>query len=235
MYRTIVFGLLLLTGISSAIAQEEGPWSGKAGLGYLATSGNSDSASINANFGLNYDAAPWHHALTTSAIGASQENQTTAEAYNLAWKTSYDFSEFNYVFGLVDWNKDKFSGYDQQMTEAIGYGRRLLNQERHVLNLEAGLGARQSDLRDGTSDNEMVLRLGADYLWRFGEGAELSQIVAVESGSENTYLESVTAIKAALLKNIALVASYTVKHNSQVPIGSQKTDTFSAVSVEYAF
>ena len=35
--------------------------------------------------------------------------------------------------------------------------------------------------------------------------------------------------------NVALVASYTIKQNTDVPAGSDKTDTYSALSLEYAF
>jgi putative salt-induced outer membrane protein len=45
----------------------------------------------------------------------------------------------------------------------------------------------------------------------------------------------VSAIKTGLIGALALVASYTVKNNSDVPPGSEKTDTFTALSLEYAF
>ena len=215
--------------------EDEGPWSGKAALGYLATTGNTENSSLNSAFSLGYDRNRWHHSLDVTAIGASENDETTAEAYSLVVQTKYDFSEFNYVFGLVDWKKDKFSGYDQQVSEAIGYGRRVLNTERHVLNLEVGAGARQSDLRDGESQDETILRGGLDYVFKFSETAEFTQDFIVESGADNTYLESVSALRATLIGNVALVASYTVKQNTSVPAGSDKTDTFSALSLEYAF
>lgn len=232
----LVLGLCFSTGAMAQDGEEDtGPWSGRAALGYLATSGNSDNANLNAAFSLGYDLERWHHSLDAAAIGATTNNLTTAEAYGLGYKAKYDFSEFNYVFGLIDWNKDKFSGYDQQITEAIGYGRRVINNDRHILNLEIGAGSKQSDLRDGTSLSEAVLRGGMDYALQISETAEFTQGFVVEAGDKNTYLESVSALRARILANIALVASYTIKQNSDVPIGSEKTDTFSALSLEYAF
>ena len=61
------------------------------------------------------------------------------------------------------------------------------------------------------------------------------QTLIVESGSDNTYMESISEVKARLVGNIALVASYTIKRNSSVPVGSEKRDTFTAISLEYAF
>ena len=236
--KMIASGLLLFSlsfPLSGNSQEDDGPWSGRAALGYLATTGNTENSSLNAAFGLGYDAGRWHHSLDVTAIGAAENDVTTAEAYSIGAKTKYDFSEFNYVFGLVDWNKDKFSGYDQQVSEAVGYGRRILNSDRHVLNLEVGAGARQSDLRDGTSQNETILRLGGDYAWKLSETADFSQVIVVEAGEDNTFLESVTSLRATLMDNIALVASYTIKQNTDVPPGSEKTDTFTALSLEYAF
>ena len=160
---------------------------------------------------------------------------TTAEAYALGWKSEYHWTEANYLFGRVDWRKDRFSGYDQQLSETIGYGRRLIDTGTHVLNAEIGAGLRQSDLADGTSEDEAILRAGIDYLWQFSETAQFTQVLAVESGSENTYLESVSALTARLVGSLAMVASYTIRNNSDVPLGLEKTDTFTALSLEYTF
>ena len=73
--------------------------------------------------------------------------------------------------------------------------------------------------------------------WRtsFTETSNFEQNIDVESGSENTYIESVSAVRARLLGDFALVLSYTIKHNTDVPLGSEKTDRLTAVSLEYAF
>lgn len=215
--------------------QEGGPLSGKAGLGYLSTSGNSESTSLNALFRLSYDLDSWHHQLGAQAISSVSNDVTTAERYQLNFKSNYDFTEHDYVFGRISWEKDRFSGYEEQLSESIGYGRRLLNTDTQILNLELGLGAKQADLSDGTSENGVIGRAGLDYLWNFSETAEFSQLLSVESGSGNTYIESVTAITAKLIESLALSVSYTIKNNSDVPPGRDKSDTFTALNLEYSF
>jgi putative salt-induced outer membrane protein len=69
----------------------------------------------------------------------------------------------------------------------------------------------------------------------FSETASFRQDVTVEGGDKNTYVESVTALSAKLLGDLALVASYTVKYNTDVPPLTEKTDTYTALSLEYAF
>ena len=59
--------------------------------------------------------------------------------------------------------------------------------------------------------------------------------LAVEAGDKNTYLESKTAVSAKPVGNLALVASYTVKHNTDVLPITEKTDTYTALSLEFVW
>jgi len=229
-------GLLLALSATTLMAQddEEG-LSGQVALGYLATSGNSDSENLSLNFGGDYYGEIWHHEMAGRAIRASTSGLTTAEAYGMSWQSSRDLGEKSYIFGRAAWDKDKFSGYDQQIREVVGYGRHFIDNERHELNGEAGVGLRQSDLRDGTSEDESIVRLSVDYTFQVSETAEFQQLFGVESGSDNTYTETVSALKADVWTNMAIVLSYTVKRNSDVPVGNVKKDTFTSVALEYSF
>jgi putative salt-induced outer membrane protein len=232
--RAAILVVAMLAATPAAAQNEEG-LSGRVAFGYLATSGNTKTDNMNLSFGGIYNAERWHHGLDGLAVKASSSGVDTAEAYALAWKSKYDLTDENYLFGLVAWNKDKFSGYDQQLREVFGYGRRLIDRERHLLNAEAGVGLRQYELRDGTSDDDSVLRLATDYRWTISETSRFTQTFAIETGSDNTYVEAVSALNASVWQNIALVLSYTIRNNSDVPAGTEKRDTFSAISLEYSF
>lgn len=231
----VIIALVVAGPLSAAEEEEQGPWSGKATMGYLATSGNTENSNLNSGIEVGYKAGSWQHLLDAKAINATENEVTTAEAYELGWKSELNLSEHNYLFGRLNWRKDRFSGYDTQFSQTLGYGRRLIDKDKHKLNAEVGAGARQSDLVDGTTESETIVRGGLDYTWTLSDTAEFRQDFTVESGSENTYLESVTALSARLVGSLALVASYTVKNNSDVPLGTEKTDTFTALSLEYLF
>jgi putative salt-induced outer membrane protein len=231
----------MISGVANAQAagagpeEEESPWSGSASLGFLSTSGNTETTSYKTAFGIAYTKNKWTHAFDAAANGADESKTTTAEAYQADWKSSYDFSEHNYLFGLISWRKDRFSGVNQQLSETLGFGRRVIETPAHVLNAEVGAGHRSSDLSDNTSESSVIGRLGLDYTWTFTETSNFRQTVSVEAGSDNTYIESVSAVRASVLGDLGLVLSYTVRHNTDVPIGSQKTDKLTAISLEYAF
>jgi putative salt-induced outer membrane protein len=242
--RIFVATLIFACAAPVTAAEEEAPasaWAGKASLGYLATSGNTDNSNLNTAFEISYTAGQWVHFFDAAAIYADEDSDTTAEAYAVGWKSERKLSDANFLFGRLDWRKDRFSGYEEQFSQTVGYGRRLIDNERHSLNGEIGVGARQSELVDplglgnGETESETILTGGLYYKWALSETAEFTQDLLAESGSENTYFESKTALSAKLVGNLALVVSYTIKNNSDVPPGTEKTDTFTALSLEYSF
>lgn len=220
---------------SMAQEEEEGPWSGTATLGYLATSGNTENSTLNTGFELGYKIGKWQHTATAKAINSSEEDSTTAEAYDFVFKSERNLTDVDFLFGKVHWRKDRFSGFDNQVSEVVGYGRRLINTDRHSLNVEVGAGARQSERQDGTEEDEAVFNGGLYYTWTLSETALFSQDLTTEVGSDNTYSESISKVTAKLIGDLALVASYAIKHNSDVEAGIEKKDTYTALSLEYAF
>lgn len=238
MYTRMLVGLVALGLAMPVVAEEEeleDGWSGNATLGYLATSGNTENSNLNFGLEVNYVTDSWVHTFTGAAINATESGTTTAEAYQAGWKSEWQLSDLDYLFGRLSWREDRFSAYERQFSQTLGYGRRLVDLDRHKLNAEVGIGARQSDLIDGTSESETILRAAADYTWILSDTAEFTQDIAIEAGDTNTYVESITALKAQLIGRLALVASYTIRHNTEVVPGTEKTDTFSALSLEYGF
>ena len=234
--RTLLIVAALAAPFSTMAQEEpEGPWSGKTTLGYLATSGNTETSTLNAGFEVGYTTGKWAHLFNAAAVNASDSDVTTAEAYDVGWKSERRLTDHDYLFGRLNWRKDRFGGYDTQFSQTVGYGRRLIDADQHKLNAEIGVGARQSETQLGIKEDDTIFRGGLYYTWLLSETAEFRQDVTVESGDANTYVESVTALAAKVFGDLALVASYTIKNNSDVPALIEKTDTYSALSLEYAF
>jgi putative salt-induced outer membrane protein len=160
---------------------------------------------------------------------------TTAESYSAGYKAMRDFSARSYLFFSTDWRQDIFSGFDRQASQAVGYGRRLIDTERQMLSVEGGAGAKQSDLITGEELDEAIVRGTLDYLLNIGDNSQFNQKFLIEQGDDNRYIESTSALKARIVGNIALVFSIVIKDNSDVPVGFEDTDRFTAVSLEYAF
>jgi putative salt-induced outer membrane protein len=237
--RTLcALALLAVTGsaLAQAPAAPTDPFVGSVSLGYLATTGNTDSTNGNFSLEVTWDLdGPWKHDWTALAINARTDGVTTAESYSAGYKAMRDFSETSYLFFSTDWRQDVFSGYERQVSQAIGYGRRLIDTDRHMLAVEGGAGAKQSDLTTDEELDEAIIRGALDYLLNISENSEFSQKFLIEQGDENRYTESTSALKARIVGNIALVLSLVIKNNSDVPVGIEDTDRFTSIALEYAF
>ncbi len=216
------------------IAAKEG-WQGSVSLGYLATTGNTNTRSLNGQALAGYKSGPWQDVLAFQAIRSSQNGVTSAESYELNGQSDYNFSDNDYVYGTVDYLRDTFSGYQRRTSEIVGYGRRLLNTDTQQLDLEVGGGVRQTYYTDDTHSNDFVQRLALNYLWKFADKSNLSENLSVINGSDNTFTQAVTALTTNLAGNFALSVSYTVKHNTTVLPGLKNTDTITAISLVYTF
>ncbi len=241
-----IAGLIVL-GLSSATATAKDGISGKLGLGAIAASGNSESTNLQFDSTLRYDRGDWHNKLTAKANFASSEvtdevtgdmrKQTTAERYVFGARSALDFSEFDFLFVQLDLEKDLYGGVRERSVESVGYGRRLIKTDAHKLDVELGAGARQSLAQQAGAqrENELVGRAGLNYLWAITQSNAFEQSVTVESGRDNTYTESVSSLKLAVIGSVFANLGFTVKNNSDVPVGTEKTDTISSVSLSYEF
>ncbi|MCO6413053.1 MAG: DUF481 domain-containing protein [Thiogranum sp.] len=233
-------GLILASTITaaapaSALEFRGTEWTGAGEIGYVATTGNTDTSNLTARLGVTNERDHWRHKLALEALNTEDDGNTTAERYLAAWQTDYKFSEHEYLFGRVAYEDDKFSGYEYRITETVGYGRRVLNRSNMTLDLEAGPGARQSKLEDGNTENEFVARIAARYAWQISEHATFTEDLSSDIGEDATITKSITGLQARINGNLAMKLTFTVENTSDVPDGVDKTDTETAVTLVYGF
>jgi len=150
-------------------------------------------------------------------------------------KAEYPYPGDHYMFGNLRYEDDRFSGYDYQLSESIGYGLRFVDRDTLRMDLEVGLGGRQIRTEGGVSDSEAILRGAGRLAWTLSETAVFSEDLLIESGSDNTFSESVSALKLKINGNLAMKLSLTVRHSSQVPADTEATDTVTSVNLVYDF
>jgi len=216
-------------------AKPNSKWSGEAELGYLKTSGNTDTESLHTKGKVVNERTDWKHQATIEIINKDENGTSTADKTFVTGKSDYNIDDLSYLFITLSYEKDKFSGYDYQYTESIGYGYHLIKQADLKLDLEVGAGARQSKLSTGTSTSEGLAKGAADLEWKFSKTSVLTQHLSVEAGEDNTISRSVTAVKVQVVGNLSAKLSHSIKNSSDVPVGTKKTDTETVVTLVYSF
>ena len=211
-------------------------FSGEAELGYTRLSGNTDSQTLIGKGRLTWLNGRWTHTLRGEARNVARDGDTSAEQYLLAGRERYDLDGPHYLFGFARWEKDRFSGYDQQVTTIGGYGRDVFETERQLLSLEAGPGFRHDRIREEENETLAVAYGAMAYQYDLSETSALTQELSVEATDDNTTSRSLSALTARLNSRLALKLSHEIKHNSQPPeTAMARTDHTTSASLLYSW
>jgi len=236
---------LLLTGNVMAEEKAKSEWQSEFELGYIKTTGNTETQSSVAKADATYEAGKWRHNVNAEAYGSESsdkvtgENVVSAERYQLSGKSDYNFTEHDYAFGLVKLKKDRFSGFEYEHVISAGYGRKVIKEAAMELDLEIGPGVRFYKEDDAPeSEEEALLRLAGKYWWKITGNSKFSQSLVFDIGEEVTSTESITGLQANINKTLAMKFTFTLRHKSDVPVATpaiEKTDTETAITLVYSY
>jgi len=221
--------------ISTPLLADQNPWRGSAEAGASLTTGNSDAASTNARLKLGYEKNRWDNRFRLDFFYAREDGEDTANRILGEFQSDYSLTERDYLFGVIRGISDEFSGYKYQTSLAGGYGRKLWVSDQGSLKVEAGPGVRNSKDNDDNTETDFIGRFAGELEYQISANAQFEQDVTVITGSDNTEVESITGISASLTDTLAMKLSYTVQHNTSVPTGTKKTDTFTSINLVYNF
>lgn len=200
-------------------------------LGYIETSGNTETKTFNldANVKKNFD----KHIFALSIDGqyASDNNSETKNKYALELNYDYEFTSkfaFNYVVG---YKSDKFSSFDYQFYTGPGAKYKALKTTTQNLSLEGSILYSQDKIKSvtnqGYTDNYSSYRAKGVYSWqmlpnlKFGQ--ELSYRGSFED-SENYFINSKSALTSKLSDILSAGLSYKVDYVNQAG-NKENTDT----------
>ncbi len=233
-----------LTPVEETAAESEAepsPWSGEVSLGYIASSGNTDTSSGAGRVKIMYTRNAWDNWIEAKGFGSSDDEGTTAETYEALGRSLYNFNEKNYGFGQLEWKKNRFSAYEEQWFETIGYGHRFLTGDVFKLNFEAGIGLTQQDAVISSNpkiiDTErgVVYTAGGEFIWQVTGNTKFEQFASANIGEDNTYWETITRLSVNIVDSLALSVGYTIQGNTDVADDVDRTDKYTAISLDYSF
>jgi putative salt-induced outer membrane protein len=176
----------------------------------------------------------WTHTLGFAGNYGNDGTDTTAQRWELRGQSDYKFTDRAYAFGAGRYEDDRFSAYDYQASLAAGLGYKIIDSERTKFWVQGGPGYRFAELRDtGESEDGLIFRgdLGFDH--QLTETTKIVERFLIETGSDNTYLQNDLGLEVAINGALALRLGYQVRHNTEVPAGTEKTDTLATVGLIY--
>ncbi len=219
----------------SSLAQEERSVTTQLELGAIFTSGNTEDQNVKYKATVDWDRGNWDYRFVSDGFRSSKEDVLAAQRLYHVASADYTFNADSFVKTRLAYEDDRFSGFESQSDFTVNYGRNLLqNRDNMTLALNFGAGVRRSETETET-ESEAIARIEGNYTWNLSETANFLQDFSVESGSNSSIYRSESAIETDILDNLSLKFSIKVKHQTDVPISREKTDTETAITLVLNF
>jgi len=255
MYKfPLAIALAALT--TTAFADDEKrPWDVEVDIGAIATSGNTETTSVQFKVDAKQNLEKWENQYIFNSLFKEDEvekddgtksTEKTAEKYFASAKFAYLIGvEKSYLFGFGSHTDDKFGAYRTYSTIALGYGDWLYSSPTLNWFVEAGPGYFEGE-KVIESDDELIpdtisdesgamLRAATAVEWKITSNAEFKQAISVEAGSDNTRTVSETSLATSINGSMKMKVGFAVANDSDVAPGKEKTDTTTFVNLVYSF
>jgi len=226
--------LLTAGALVVAAVPAHADWTGKGNVGASFATGNSQNQSASAALEMKKTAEQWTHTFGFAGNYGNDGSTTTAQRWELRGQTQYAFTPQAYWFGAGRYEDDRFSAYDYQASLTGGLGYKVIDTVRTKFWVQGGVGYRYAELRDsGGSEDGAIFRgdLGLDH--PLTDTTKIVERFLVETGSSNTYLQNDLGLEVTIKGSLGLRVGYQVRHHTDVPPGTRKTDTLSTVGLLY--
>lgn len=227
--------IVFIAASAPAVALTNGA-DGELNLGYVSSSGNSESESLTLSSKVSWgDEHGILQKAELKAFSGSQDGRQSAEKYFLAYQLNRSVSDAHSVFGRAAYDDDRFSGYDYQATMTLGWAALWTMSGTQKLDTEVGLGYRINKFDDGDQDEEPVLRLAADYSIELTDNTSFEQSLSSEIGDDTTISKSASDLRVAMSDVLIVKLSLNLKHYSKPLNGNENLDRVTTVSIGYKF
>ena len=230
---TLASSMPLLAEEQTSKETAERNWKAAAELGYVQTSGNSETKNLNAKFDAAIAYNSWEHSLHLETLNSSSDDVRSAEKYLAKGQSDYFINERAYALGVVTWEKDKFDGFDYQTSIALGLGYKVIQDSDMQLSVELAPGYRVSEFESGNNEEDTIIRAAENFSWKINETSTLDQMLNTEIGDSNTVTRFGISLTSQVAGALSMKVGYNVKHNSDVPAGADKTDRETSVTLVY--
>lgn len=231
--RYLVLMVGLLPGV--LIAADVPPFSGEANVAWLKSTGSSEKETFKGLLAGKYVHGSWAHELSLEGLNESDGNMgtRTRERYLVQEKSSWNFTERDYLFIKFQAEKDQQSSWEYQAFTAVGYGHMFIKTDTMLLSTELGAGARHNkDEITGDAVNEALGNAALKYEWKFRPGARFNEDISLETGEDSTVVRTRTALTFDLIKVLALTVAYDTKRDDGP---ADLNDTLTSVGLNYRF
>lgn len=235
--RKILFlsAAIVSLGSTPAFAGIADGWAGEAALTGSKTTGNTETTDVGLGLNLVKTGDVWRHKFKASADYGEASDVKNKQRFVLGYQIDRDITDRLYGYANADYFQDDFGAFETGYFAGGGLGYKLVLPDPLKWDIEGGLGYRSQKTQGPLSltENELAFRGASNIDYIFNDNVSVYNNTEIFSSSSDTYIWNETGITAQLMGNLAARASFRIDNHSNVPVGTEKTDTITRVGVVY--
>jgi putative salt-induced outer membrane protein YdiY len=225
--------VLGLAGLATPSFGAEGvppkPWKGSAELSFVNANGNTKSSTFSNKDHFEYASGRALLDLDAGALRGTSRGDLTAEQYFASEKVGYKWSDNDYVFERLRWDKDRFAGINNRYDASLGLGRQLMKTVPNQLLVELGTGYVWEERLAGQPRNDYAAgRAYARYDRALSPTSGFRQDVVYVHNYEQARdyrIKTETSVTAAMTSVLSLKTAFVWSRAGRPPPGFIKDDT----------
>ncbi|MFN4135516.1 MAG: YdiY family protein [Novosphingobium sp.] len=227
---------------AAAAAAETGPalaaalkWTGEGEAGAFVNTGNAPGIGLVGAFKLRVEGDNWRVATNARADYQETAGLVTREQYRFSAEPNYKFNDRSYVFGLGQYEKDRFQGFASRYSLSGGLGYNLLNSKDNRLSIKAGPTWRVTEPVQAERTSVVAGLASLEAKIKLSETLQFSQDANAYVDGEGSTFYTLAALDSRLIGKLKARLSYMIQHETSPELGRLGTDTTSRLTLVYGF
>jgi putative salt-induced outer membrane protein len=210
-------------------------WKGELELGASSANGTSNVTGIYASAKLSRDGLSWRQKLAGRIDYQRTDGVTTTERALIAYQPNYKLDENSYVYGLVQYERDKSLGYSNRETIGAGMGLTAYKSPRGRIDIEGGPAVRATDFIDQSNRTTLAGRASLAARYSLSPTLNFSEDASVFFETGDTTASATSAIDTRLIGRLKAKLSYNIQYEQDQTQGHNQLDTVGRATLVYGF
>jgi len=216
-------------------AQASPKWTGEGELGAFTSSGNAPGVGFVGGIKMLVEGENWRVGSSARVDYQETANVVTRDQYRLTTEPNYKFSPRGYVFGLGQYEKDRFQGFTSRYSVSGGLGYSLIAQDDAKVNVKAGPAWRRTLATNGDRETIVAGLASVDVNVKLAPSLQYVQDASAYVDAHGSTLYTLAALDSRLIGKLKARLSYMVQHETAPEPGRMATDATSRLTLAYQF
>ncbi len=239
--------LLVLASLHFPAFAEDKPdgWSGEGSFSAGTSTGNTETSDLGLGLKLARTEGRWRAGTAIQADFGETDGEETKNRIYLEANGNYQLNDTLFTFAQASFEKDEFSGFENRYFIGGGLGWNVIESDRTNWSVKGGPGLKVDEVRPVMAEGDVVTPAetvesfsvigSSEFSFRFNESVSLTNTSTALYAEESTQLTNSLGVTASLTDTLSGRVSYDVRHDTNPPLGFEKTDTVTRVSIVYKF